>query len=205
MYKTVRLKFKKKSLAKYISHLDLNRFMMRLLRYSKLDFWYTEGYSPRPYINFAMALPLGFSSKCEMLDIKVNENQNLNELISKFNEFDKNIEFISVYYPERKFSEITFAKYIISNISNDVIDIYNNNELLIDKKTKKGIKQISVKDYVRSIDFKNDELVVILKTGCKESLNPTYLIDALNNKGAEIKNPKYTRVNFYDEKLNEFK
>ena len=54
----VRTVFEKKGRAKYISHLDLNRFMMRAFRRSGLPIWYTEGFNPHPYATFALALSL---------------------------------------------------------------------------------------------------------------------------------------------------
>ena len=51
--RTVRVFYKKLGRLKFISHLDMNRFMLRALRLSGLPVWYTEGFNPHPYATFA--------------------------------------------------------------------------------------------------------------------------------------------------------
>ena len=59
---TVRLVFSKTGRARYISHLDLNRTMARVLRRAGIPLWYTEGFNKHPYITFAAPLSLGCES-----------------------------------------------------------------------------------------------------------------------------------------------
>ncbi len=65
----IRLKFGKKGPARFISHLDLARALERALNRSGLPVAYTQGYNPRPRLQFASALPLGFTSDCELADV----------------------------------------------------------------------------------------------------------------------------------------
>lgn len=69
----IRLKFGKNGPARYISHLDLARALERALNRSRLPVAYTQGYNPRPRIQFASALPLGFTSDCELADVWLQE------------------------------------------------------------------------------------------------------------------------------------
>jgi len=57
---------------RYIGHLDLNTSWERAARRAELPLAYTQGFHPQPKMNFASALPLGFSSRCEMVDIWFN-------------------------------------------------------------------------------------------------------------------------------------
>ena len=68
----VRAIFEKTGRSKYISHLDLNRCMLRTFRRSGLPIWYTEGFNPHLYYAFALALSLGFESSCEIFGIIKN-------------------------------------------------------------------------------------------------------------------------------------
>ena len=54
--KAVRLFFSKKGRAVYISHLDLLRTMQRALKRAGIPVWYSEGFNPRIYLNFPLAL-----------------------------------------------------------------------------------------------------------------------------------------------------
>lgn len=56
---------------KYISHLDLNRCMARALRRSGVPVWYTQGFTPHPYVTFALPLSLGHESVCEVMDFRL--------------------------------------------------------------------------------------------------------------------------------------
>lgn len=69
----IRLKFGKQGPARYISHLDLARALQRALNRSRLPVAYSQGYNPRPRLQFASALPLGFTSDCELADVWLEE------------------------------------------------------------------------------------------------------------------------------------
>jgi len=74
----VRITFSKTGALKYIGHLDLNTIWERAARRAGLPLAYTQGFHPQPKMNFASALPLGFSSRCEVMDMRLNEKMDLN-------------------------------------------------------------------------------------------------------------------------------
>lgn len=69
----VRLRFSKVGMTRYISHLDLARALERALNRSRLPVSYSQGYNPRPRMQFANALPLGFTSEAELADVWLEE------------------------------------------------------------------------------------------------------------------------------------
>lgn len=54
---------------RYTSHLDLHRTWERTIRRANLPLAYSHGYNPRPRIQIAAALPLGFTSQHEIVDV----------------------------------------------------------------------------------------------------------------------------------------
>ena len=58
---------------RYTGNLDLHKILERSIRRAKLPLAYSQGYHPQPRINLAAALPLGFSSRAEILDMWLNE------------------------------------------------------------------------------------------------------------------------------------
>jgi radical SAM-linked protein len=70
----VRLTFTKQGALRYTGHLDLHKIIERSLRRAKLPLAYSQGYHPQPRLNLAAALPLGFSSRAEVMDIWLNED-----------------------------------------------------------------------------------------------------------------------------------
>jgi len=65
----LRLTFSKFGPTRYIGHLDLARALERSLNRAEVPLAYTQGYNPRPRMQLAAALPLGFTSECELADI----------------------------------------------------------------------------------------------------------------------------------------
>lgn len=65
----LRITFAKTELMRYTSHLDLHRAWERTVRRAGLPLAYSHGFNPRPKMNLASALPLGFTSDCELIDI----------------------------------------------------------------------------------------------------------------------------------------
>ncbi|MCJ7662456.1 MAG: TIGR03936 family radical SAM-associated protein [Anaerolineales bacterium] len=78
----IRLTFAKLEAMQYTSHLDLHRTWERTIRRAGLPLAYSHGFNPRPRINLASALPLGFTSDCELVDIWFESNIPIVDLIT---------------------------------------------------------------------------------------------------------------------------
>jgi radical SAM-linked protein len=65
----LRIAFTKGEEIKYISHLDLMRLWERTLRRARVPLAYSRGFNPRPKIAFAAPLPVGFTSRGEVMDV----------------------------------------------------------------------------------------------------------------------------------------
>lgn len=65
---------------RYIGHLDLHMVWERAIRRAALPLAYTQGFHPTPRINFAAALPLGFSSTAELMDIYLEQSIDIPEI-----------------------------------------------------------------------------------------------------------------------------
>jgi radical SAM-linked protein len=69
----LRITFSKQGVLRYTGHLDLHKILERSIRRAGLPLAYSQGYHPQPKLNLAAALPLGFSSQAEVMDIWLNE------------------------------------------------------------------------------------------------------------------------------------
>ena len=65
----IRIYFSKTDAMRFTGHLDLFRTLERTIRRAGLPLAYSKGFRPHPRINLACALPLGFTSECEIVDI----------------------------------------------------------------------------------------------------------------------------------------
>jgi len=67
----IRITFAKQGALRYTGNLDLHKLWERSARRADLALAYSQGFHPQPKIQLAAALPLGFSSRCELVDMRV--------------------------------------------------------------------------------------------------------------------------------------
>jgi radical SAM-linked protein len=79
----IRITFAKQGALRYTGHLDLHRLWERAARRAELPLAYSQGFHPQPKMNIAAALPLGFSSRCEVLDMRLEREISLDGLREK--------------------------------------------------------------------------------------------------------------------------
>ena len=101
---------------KFMSHLDMNRFMTRLVNKAQIPIWFTEGFNQHAYFNFAVPLTLGYEGEYEVLDLRIIDEKYSNEqLLADLNATTvPGIEFWAAKEPVLKMKEITFAEFEVS-------------------------------------------------------------------------------------------
>src|SRR5512134_3230387 len=82
----IRITFTKQGPLRYTGHLDLHRLWERAARRAELPLAYSQGFHPQPKLAIAAALPLGFSSRCEVLDMRLEHEVALDGLREKLQE-----------------------------------------------------------------------------------------------------------------------
>jgi radical SAM-linked protein len=79
----IRITFAKQGALRYTGHLDLHRLWERAARRAELPLAYSQGFHPQPKMTIAAALPLGFSSRCEVIDMRLEQDISLDGLSEK--------------------------------------------------------------------------------------------------------------------------
>ena len=82
----IQITFSKQGALRYTGHLDLHKLWERAARRAELPLAYSQGFHPQPKMNIAAALPLGFSSRCEVLDMRLERDIPLDGLQEKLQE-----------------------------------------------------------------------------------------------------------------------
>ena len=213
--RNVRVFFKKKGNMKFVSHLDMNRFMIRMVRMSGIPVWYSEGFNPHPYLTFALPLSLGFESEYDIMDFRVNDDEYPNsEIIKRLRELmPAGIELISCCDPIMKTGDIAYADFYIEfgdafaqHIKN-FEDFLSSERIETEKKTKKGgVKTVDIKEFIKSYSLSETGINITLAAGGSNNLNPKLLLDAFENK-FQTSLPPYsvTRQNLYNSHMLLFK
>ena len=82
----IQVTYSKTNQMRYTSHLDVQRTWERTLRRARLPLSYSQGFNKRPKLNLAAALPLGFTSSCEIVEFWLNESKDLIDIESSLQE-----------------------------------------------------------------------------------------------------------------------
>lgn len=111
----IRIRFSKTGTAKYISHLDLMRCFSRAFARADIPLWYTEGFNPRPYLNFTMPLSLGVEGLREAVDIRLEQAMEPEELVTRLGAvMPPDIRIVSAGAPVHKMTEIAESHYVFT-------------------------------------------------------------------------------------------
>ena len=215
--KNIRIWFKKVDTAKYISHLDLQRCMARAIHKAKLPFWYTEGFNPHVFLTITMPISLGYSGLRESMDVKlVDESMPYSEIIEKLNAgLPLDIRAYEITEMVMKPGEFMFSSYEVKIdasspevLADEFRQLIASEAILVDKKTKKGMKEINIKPDFEKTDISCDERSVTLKMTLPSSvyggINPRLLFDAYKKIFGKELFCEVTRTNCYNEKMQVF-
>jgi radical SAM-linked protein len=95
----IRLTYKKFGNIIYTSNLDLQKLWERVCRRTEIRIAYTLGFHPQARIQQAAPLPLGFSSKTEIVDIWLEEENEISGIQDKINSaLPEGLEILSINY-----------------------------------------------------------------------------------------------------------
>ena len=218
---TYRLKLTKTGNLRFLSHLDWQNTFVKALSRSGLDVAFSQGFNPIMKVSMGVALPLFCESDGELVDIELNENISTDEVKQKLEKvLPKEAKIISIVNLEKssKAIDVTaqWAEYKIEIFDKTLYDFeslrYNTNEVLssseifIEKKNKKGLlKKTDIKPSIKSYEFKDESLFIVLKTG-QTALDggiPALRADVLMNIIAPDVIFKIKRTRFFDSCMNE--
>ncbi len=174
---------------RFVSHLDMTRFMTRIIRRAHLPVWYTEGFNPHLYMTFALPLSLGMESDYEVMDIRIiDDSFDINTIPKRLNAVCPSyIHFFDVFEPILKAGAVAFADFKVCFDDGGILEkplgeFLKQDSIIIEKKTKKGdIKALEVGDKIVSFNTENQDgntvLSITLPAGSTDNLNPELLLN----------------------------
>ena len=212
--RNVRIYFSKLGRMKFVSHLDLTRFMARLIKKSKIPVWYTEGFNRHIYMNFAVPLSLGFEGIYEVMDIRLVDDDFTNEqCLEALNKVTtEDIKFYAVKEQILQSKDIGFAEFklefeeLSAETADKLLGFFNSDSIICEKTGKKGkIKEIDLIPKIKSFSLSGSTLTLCLVAGSEDNLNPSLVMSVFFEK-TETEPIFYsvTRTLILDKKLNKF-
>ncbi len=196
---------------KFVSHLDMNRFMSRLIAKSRIPIWFTEGFNQHAYMNFAVPLSLGYVGLYEVVDVKiVDDDYSLSKLVDDLNAVSTpDINFIKASESVMRTKDIAFAEFKLDfdQINAEKVnEFFSQNEIVCQKKTKKGgFKDVDIAPLINKAELCGNQLTLILAAGSEMNINPSLVMTAFYDFcGTEPEFYDVTRTMIYDKDLNPF-
>ncbi len=186
--KYIRFKFRKVGNLQYISHLDLQKVMGRVLIRAKAPLWYSKGFNPHPKLIFALPLSVGAQSECEYLDVRVERAIPPLELMEHINaEVTDELRFIDAYYAETSFGDIFWSEYEYEirtegadeKMAENINNILTADSVTVMKKTKDKYKNITYKEYdiapyIKSVSVAYADGAIRINAVLSASINQTH-------------------------------
>lgn len=192
----MRVFYTKTGTAKYISHLDINRCFQRAMKRAGIPLWYTEGFNPHAYLTFPLPLALGYESLCECVDFRLVEAMEPEEIVRRLNQvMPMGLSVQKAAEPVYPAGEIAQAAYEIrlsladtdGGRAQQILEaFFAQPEIFAMKRTKKGERQVSLKEHLHGLTMQADGGEVLLQlqmpAGNELNLNPTLVLDAFSQQ-----------------------
>ena len=160
----LRLRFEKTGRAVYISHLDLMATMQRAFSRAGLELKYSEGFNPHPLISILLPLSVGTASVCELMDFRLKEDIDLSALPARLTAvLPEGIRVTEAYPAEQKSARLKWLD-VTGRLEYDhgapaleeLQAFFSREELVIEKKTKRGLGQSDIRPAIDRIAFSAD-------------------------------------------------
>ncbi|MCH5207349.1 MAG: DUF2344 domain-containing protein [Oscillospiraceae bacterium] len=195
-----RVFFSKTGRAKFISHLDLYGVFQRAVRKAGLPAWYTEGLSPRLYLQFMLPLSLGQEGLREAVDLKLLDEISFEETAKRLSDaLPHDIQVIEAAAPVMRNTDISSAEYEISGTIdlNGFREFCERDSITVEKKTKKGVSEIDLKPYISSLEI-SDKITLRLPAGNDFNINPALLLGAYEREFGKSSGIRIVRTRIFN-------
>lgn len=208
----VLVKYKKSGPAVYISHLDLQRTMHRVLRRSRLPIKYTMGFHPHVMTTFALPLSVAVASRGDYMEFQVLEDIPPLEIKNAINASvpDGLYALDCGHLPQETASLMSLVRQCSWEI---LIDHMNHQQLAaavvkaleapslpVLKQGKGREREVDIRSGIFALevpDGKKAVLKALLRSGSRDNISPQMLLQAM---GIDPRNVEMERLDIFYEK-----
>lgn len=209
----IRVFFEKTDTARFLSHLDLNRAFTRALFASHLPVWFTEGFNRHPHLVFGQPLPLGMAGERETLDMRMVEEIDGSEIVSRLNEhLPHGIRVVDASAPIHPHKDIYYARYRMdmdAKYQEAFESFWSLDSIWAKKKTKRAEIELDLKKEVKELQYctQSDRLIIEAVMPCSNacSFGPAVLLSAFRERIGEDVFCYHTRSSFLLEDATDFR
>lgn len=166
----VRIKYAKQNEARFFSHLDTIRILLRAARRADLPLLYSKGFSPKPKVSFSLPLPLGHTSETEYADFQMDLSENTagEQIKNLLSSYSKNLPhgfallffeaLNSPYEPLSSFCGMTYEVPVTLEkhagvFKENIARLLSESALPVKRKIEEGTKIIDIRPFIHTLQF----------------------------------------------------
>ena len=169
---TARLRYAKTGISSYLGHLDIQNSFMRAISLAGLPVVYSQGFNRRPKISSGPALPLGYTSDAEYMDILMFRQ--VESIVDDLNQhLPTGVEVLDIEWYQGRIESVTGQitaikqQIILEDIPVEMsLDALKQNfeqkkNVYIKRERKQRVISLDIKEYIQSIEIEGNRLDVI--------------------------------------------
>lgn len=208
----VRFKYEKNDLVKYVGHLDVMAMFDRVFRRSNIEIEFSQGFTKRSQIIFALPSSVGLISLCEYFEVEIPNlcRENIQDIVYTLNENlplgFKIVEAIETENTASIMSRVISAEYEFDiNASAEEIEkiekLFDEERIYVKRMAKNdAIYDMNIRPYILNIKLEKiakDKMKIYtnIKSGSRENLKPDYIIQAIENANIQISDYQIIKTN----------
>lgn len=187
----VRIKFSKEGPVRFIGHLDIMRYFQKAIRRAGIDIAYSTGFSPHQIMSFASPLSVGHESCGEYFDVELNSITDTEDIKMRLNQtMAEGIQILQVAVLDETegnaMASVAAADYLISfrdsvSLPDDwkekLTAFYEKDKIPVIKKTKKGEREIDLKETIYQLEIRKDQVYMLLDAGSGSNMKPGFVLE----------------------------
>lgn len=187
----VRIKFSKEGPVRFIGHLDIMRYFQKAIRRAGIDIAYSTGFSPHQIMSFASPLSVGHESCGEYFDVELNSITDAGDIKMRLNRtMAEGIQILQVAVLDETegnaMASVAAADYLISfrdsvSLPDDwkekLTVFYKKDKIPVIKKTKKGEREIDLKETIYQLEIREDQVYMLLDAGSGSNMKPGFVLE----------------------------
>lgn len=200
----VRIKFSKEGPIKFIGHLDVMRYFQKAIRRADIDIAYSTGFSPHQIMSFASPLSVGHESSGEYFDVELNSITGEEDVKNRLNSvMAEGIQILKVSVLDEKegnaMASVAAADYLVSfsdkvklpdDWKDKLNEFYQQERIPVSKKTKRGEKEIDLKEGIYQMETRKDRVYLLLDAGSGSNIKPGFVLETFF-ESIDVKLPEF--------------
>lgn len=170
----VRARYAKEGRLRFVSAIDLGRIWERALRKADLPIGYSEGFTPHPKVSFPDALPLGYASTGEYVELTFAAPVDVDAAVAAFNraatEGLRILDAVAVGDGAPRFArwlraslwELRYAREAAARLPDGVNALASAERITVDRERKGITTELDLKPALHAIASFDDTVRVVL-------------------------------------------